>query len=206
MKKITLSLIAIVFTINFSYAQWNSSGNNIYNTNTGAVGIGTTAPTAKLGVVGPSGNTIYSAQAGSGGEWAFGQNVGATSGDDTFGIYSYTWGSAHSSRPLIQFNSTGNTFLNSAGGNVGIGTESPAYKLQVGSVGASLNSNFNIVGYTGIAAANGNKALYLINDGTTLKLDAYDYGASSPLNFQLGGNGGNILMASGGVGNVGIGT
>src|ERR1700743_938933 len=189
MKKITLSLIAIVFTINFSYAQWNSSGNNIYNTNTGAVGIGTTAPTAKLGVVGPSGNTIYSAQAGSGGEWAFGPNVGSTSGDDTFGIYSYTWGSAHSSKPLMQFNSTGNTFLNPDGGKVGIGTISPGVKLDVaGSVNISNGFNLTWGGAFGV----GTPAM----EGT---------GGTGLIFYPNGSTSGESMRISAS-GNVGIGT
>ena len=48
MKKIFLLLSVIVVAINFSYAQWANSGNNIYNTNTGSVGIGTSSPTSKL--------------------------------------------------------------------------------------------------------------------------------------------------------------
>jgi len=47
-------LIVIVFAINFAYAQWtNVSGtNNIANTNSGNVGIGTTSPGATLSVNG----------------------------------------------------------------------------------------------------------------------------------------------------------
>ena len=47
MKKISLTLIAIVFAINFSYAQWTGAPGNIYY-NTGNVGIGTTSPTGQL--------------------------------------------------------------------------------------------------------------------------------------------------------------
>lgn len=51
-------------------------------------------------------------------------------------------------------------------------------------------------GYTGVygtpmvGAYNGSKLIYLYNDGTTLKLDAYNYGTPSGLNIQIGGNGG----------------
>jgi hypothetical protein len=41
----------------FANAQtyWQSNGNNIYNTNTGYVGIGTTTPTSKLQIVNTGG-------------------------------------------------------------------------------------------------------------------------------------------------------
>src|ERR1700679_1719655 len=107
MKKIFFSIIAIVFAINCSYCQTNtfpSSGN---------VGIGTTSPSNSLSITASSTSVPFSTQVGSGGAWAFGQNVGGGSGDDTFGIYSYTFGPAHSYYPLIQFGaSNGNTLMN----------------------------------------------------------------------------------------------
>jgi hypothetical protein len=36
--------------LNETNAQWNASGNNIYNTNTGNVGIGNSSPTTLLHV------------------------------------------------------------------------------------------------------------------------------------------------------------
>jgi len=42
MKKISLSLIAIAFTINFSYAQWAGGPTGPVYYNGGNVGIGTT--------------------------------------------------------------------------------------------------------------------------------------------------------------------
>lgn len=52
MKKIHLTLIAIISLIQFSHAQWTTSGTNIYNSNTGNIGIGTTNPASKLDVQG----------------------------------------------------------------------------------------------------------------------------------------------------------
>src|ERR1700744_1579810 len=52
MKKISLSLMAIAFAINFSYAQWTTGPGNINNTNSGNVGIGTTSPVETLDVIG----------------------------------------------------------------------------------------------------------------------------------------------------------
>lgn len=42
-----------------------------------------------------------------------------------------------------------------------------------------------------------NKAVYMGNDGTTMKIDAYDYGGSVALNIYLGGNGGHVLIPDG---------
>ncbi len=50
MKKLILSLVAIlaISQSSFAQSQWNTSGNNIFNTNTGNVGIGLSSPLSKL--------------------------------------------------------------------------------------------------------------------------------------------------------------
>ncbi len=48
MKKVSLTILAILGIAQFSHAQWATTGNNIYSTNTGNVGIGTNNPLAKL--------------------------------------------------------------------------------------------------------------------------------------------------------------
>lgn len=53
-----------------------------------------------------TGLTPFSATVGAGGQWQIGQNTGATSGDDTYGFYSVTYGTGHSSRPILQLNSS----------------------------------------------------------------------------------------------------
>jgi len=52
MKKTLLSLTFIFFSTIIAHAQWNTNGANIYNNNTGNVGIGTTTPGAILSVKG----------------------------------------------------------------------------------------------------------------------------------------------------------
>jgi len=46
--KTTLLSLVILLSINTAFAQWTTSGTNIYNSNTGNVGIGVTSPTAPL--------------------------------------------------------------------------------------------------------------------------------------------------------------
>src|SRR5687768_14774238 len=51
MKKLNMLLVALSVTY-FANAQWATNGNNIYSTNTGNVGIGTSTPAVKLDVKG----------------------------------------------------------------------------------------------------------------------------------------------------------
>jgi hypothetical protein len=64
--------------------------------------------------------------------------------------------------------------------------------------GATVSSGYNGVYATNmVGAASGNKLIYLYNDGTTIKLDAYDYGVSGALSFNIGGNGGTPNLYTG---------
>ncbi|WP_276090965.1 hypothetical protein [Pedobacter sp. JY14-1] len=53
-KQIFTLLLALVGSLHTLSAQWVTSGNNVYNTNTGYVGIGTSSPTSFLNVAGNS--------------------------------------------------------------------------------------------------------------------------------------------------------
>jgi hypothetical protein len=117
MKKTYLTLIALFAAMQFSYAQWTNA-TNIYNTNTGNVGIGTTNPTRLLDIVSSSGvgPLKVSGPAGS----LLIDNVG--SGESYYQANSFHQFQGTSGAPIL-------TML--GGGNVGIGTTSPDEKLTV---------------------------------------------------------------------------
>jgi len=52
MIKYLSSLLITLLSVSLLFGQWNTSGSNIYNSNTGNVGIGTTVPGEKLTVIG----------------------------------------------------------------------------------------------------------------------------------------------------------
>jgi hypothetical protein len=150
------------------------NGNNTIVVNTSNnVGIGTTSPGAKLDVetsaagyaaiikntsaggdylkmIGDSGNTVF--EFGSGG----------TGGEGFVNIYS-------DAVQKILFDANGASYFN--GGNVGIGTTSPGYKLEVvGAVSASTyygdGSNLTNIGSGSVAAAGSDGQLQYNNGGS----------------------------------------
>jgi hypothetical protein len=106
---------------------WTTLGNNIYNKNSGNVGIGTANPAGKLSVQGDANGTSRASQIYVTGNTNPNQklyigintNNGATSGD--YASIEY----------LQEMQHWGNLALQADGGNVGIGTTSPGAKLEV---------------------------------------------------------------------------
>ena len=96
---------------------WSANGTNIYNNNTGNVGVGTTAPQSRFHANGTSwftgDNTPLPAAAGKG--IAIGQ-----SGENGY-LFSFDYSTFTPKNLLLQ----------SPGGNVGIGTSNPLVKLTV---------------------------------------------------------------------------
>ncbi|HEU5163964.1 MAG TPA: hypothetical protein VFU29_00400 [Chitinophagaceae bacterium] len=96
---------------------WSANGNHIYNSNTGNVGVGTTAPQSKFHANGTSwftgDNTPLPAAAGKG--IAIGQ-----SGENGY-IFSFDYSTFTPKNLLLQ----------SPGGNVGIGTTTPSFTLDI---------------------------------------------------------------------------
>ena len=135
-SKLFLAAAIILFTLP-SIAQWATSGSNIYNTNSGYVGVGFDSPTnllhaaknmtgvqiivENLGGIGGAGFTMI--DAASTANWKFkATNTGGFKiRDHTIGLDVFT----------IEQNSGANAIYIKAGGNIGIGTTNPGSKLAV---------------------------------------------------------------------------
>ncbi|MCL5797952.1 MAG: hypothetical protein M1366_04080 [Patescibacteria group bacterium] len=133
-----------------SSGPWTTNGNNIYNSNSGNVGIGTISPGAKLDVSGNghfsstlsttgisnTAGTLYSNYAGSGDIWLPYSN-GYTYLRSPINYITNTI-QAENGNWLIP--NSGNAYFNQ--GNVGIGTANPQAKLDVpGGLIQGLNVN-----------------------------------------------------------------
>lgn len=173
MKKIFLFLIAVVLSVGFSYAQTNTFPTS------GNVGIGTTGPTAPLNIVGGGVSTSIS-NVGT----TLTTKIGTANPPVTLGV-----GYVSSDNPMIQaFNNTSSTasklILNPFGGNVGIGTTYPVYKLVVS------NTEANGFEVDPTAASGAQTAILSYNRSTS---------SYTPLSFSAS----SFAFAQG---NVGIGT
>ena len=163
-------------------------------TSDGNVGIGTTTPSAKLSVNGDND------QSGIGILNISTQGTSLRLGGNS----TYSWIQSHSSKPLYINELGNNVILNSAGGNVGIGTISPAQKLHV--VGdARIEGNLTINGtVTQIDTDTLTTEQWLVtNDGTGPAVVINQKGSQPVIDIQDDGT--SVMYIEDG-GNVGIGT
>ena len=194
MKKTFLTLIIFFSIFHTVQAQWKN-GTNIYNTNTGNVGIGTTDPTERLTVADPT--LAYDATIGivklkfdsgnGGGGLGFEKETFNTGG---LRFYTqYGWGTMVEKMRITSM------------GNVGIGTTSPTAKLHMLNV-YDLNNNIALkLFYQGtwgtpdyasnfrfmdIASTEGSKILQLNGYGMGIGCDPPAY--LSPDKLYVNGN------------------
>jgi hypothetical protein len=93
----------------------------------------------------------------------------------------------------IQFNSNGNTLINQSGGNVGIGTTSPAGILHVNGQGARFVDSVNTFGLiVGAASASPNWVAMGTSGTGVPQIQGYNNAFSATTNLALQPNGGNV--------------
>ena len=142
MKKTLLSLIAVAAALP-CFAQWATSGNIIYNTNTGSVGVGTTNPLAGFHVfgagqtfmVGDPQNSLMPAFTISGGHptgYAYLQAGGAAAPKLVIDKY----GTVDGNLDELMVYSLKSMFS----GSLGLGTKDPQSKLHLVSGSSSANA------------------------------------------------------------------
>jgi len=159
-------------------------GNSHFNG--GAIGIGTTSPTAMLDVRGGStGNNDIDRNVrfkASNGEKRFDFYIGGTGNASILDMYS-----SDGTTKGVQIASGGTTYFN--GGNVGIGTNNPTEKLQVNSGDILIN----------------NSTISSLKSGGSLYIDLNTFGSYSGRNFRISDNGTSLVNVKQ-TGEVGIGT
>jgi len=175
---------------------WNSNGSNIYNTNSGNVGVGTTAPTAVLDVVTPGSGYANSMKIEnsnvSGSAWTFGY-TGSSSGNlnfssawDQLNLYLDTDNTAASSRQFTIFEGvgvgSGTPTLRVGNGMVGINTSSPDAPLTI-STAVDLPIDISKTTSTWSGYTNGHLLHALApNMGSSSNLVAFDIGKAASTN------------------------
>jgi hypothetical protein len=202
------NLITLFILCGFaSVAQWNTSGTNIYNSNTGNVGIGTTAPGYKLDVVGPindwkarfQGPDGYITIGPANSSWA---HIYTDRPAFIFNQSVYSFGSFSSYNTDLVLQTTGTTrmTINNSSGSVGIGLSNPY-------AGSRLHAKSNYTSAWTITseAYTNDRIVGLAHDGNVGMVSTSYLGNSgfSPLELRTS----NITRLHVAVdGNVGIGT
>ena len=167
----------------------------------GNVGIGTTSPAAKLHAfsAGTSNSQEIVAVLGSTSTRPVLQFSESTSGTITSGMSLEYNGNASGDANYFVINSVSNVprFTVMSGGNVGIGTTSPAQPFQV-------DAGSNIASFRSVGTGENNKELLIQTGGDRVTLDAKnaDDGTATSLAFELGNSEKARLTTTG----LGIGT
>jgi hypothetical protein len=203
MKRIYLTLIAIAFTISFSYAQWTTGPTGPIYYNAGNVGIGTSSPinaganSRWLTLDGStySGGIVYSAN-GSAMGYDFVQLGGALTHESN-ATQDFIVNAGSSPVTAMTINSSG---------NVGIGTTNPSHSLHLyGPAPESLvqaasgNATYALFPTTGSSGR-----LDFLNSSGTVKAVIASTDGTDAIDFFTGGP--NNRMRIDASGNVGIGT
>ncbi|MDB5142979.1 MAG: hypothetical protein JWQ66_1692 [Mucilaginibacter sp.] len=133
MKKAFLTLV-LVFIAYCSFAQWTTSGSNIYNSNTGNVGIGTTTPAQQLDIAGGF-HTAGTSELGGGYFHVSTDQSFSSSANYTFrdgvGINNPNGSSFAIGTSVISIGAMANGVSLITTGNIGIGTTAPQSKLHI---------------------------------------------------------------------------
>jgi hypothetical protein len=143
-------------------SQWTVNGNNIYNSNTGNVGIGTTNPGTRLHI---SGSQVVDAALTI-------ENIGT--GGKGWSVISTNNSFSQGGGKLLFFrgwaDGAGGTMVLDANGNVGIGMTNPMAKLDVNGGINSLGIQTHIISLTGFG--DGYTAISANADALVINADA----------------------------------
>lgn len=157
MKKLILSLCLFLSFSSLVHAQWTTVGNNIYNSNTGTVGIGISSGTAKFAVYqstalgGVAKNNLLLSSVGGSTANSVQNNIwlvrNAAGSDFTTsrlhdgisidGSYitpqtdTRTWWERDPTTDVQSWGTAANTYLTIKQGNLGLGTVTPATQLHI---------------------------------------------------------------------------
>lgn len=170
---------------------------NTYNA--GYVGIGTSNPVAKLDV---NGTARVVSSTGAGGQL---QLINPTDAESSIGFSNGSTlavvGLGSYSVPTSSLSVWGAMTVAGQAGNVGVGTSSPSYKLDVAS---NINIGGSVGWGSGLHFMGSEERLYKTNDVASPGIVAH---INSSSNFSVLSTGGVVRMAiKGNTGNVGIGT